>query len=115
MTALPQLRVLELSDCRNISVEALRSIGAVADTLESLSLTNCVQLDSEALLQLARFKKLKRLSLAGCRGAADVLCPEPPAASCVALCGAYAVLVLYLCFTYALLMIYLGCTYALYR
>ena len=105
MTALPQLRVLELSDCRNISVEALRSIGAVADTLESLSLTNCVQLDSEALLQLARFKKLKRLSLAGCRGAADVLCPEPPAASCVALCGALcgtcASLMLYLCFTWA--------------
>ena len=103
MTALPQLRVLELSDCRNISVEALRSIGAVADTLESLSLTNCVQLDSEALLQLARFKKLKRLSLAGCRGAADVIALSPP------LCRALlcAVLMRYLCFTYALLMLYL--------
>jgi hypothetical protein len=111
VTALPQLRVLELSDCRNISVEALRSIGAVADTLESLSLMNCVQLDSEALLQLARFKKLKRLSLAGCRGAADVIALSPPAVSCVA----YAVLVLYVCFAYALLMLHLGCTYVLYR
>ena len=45
----------------------------VAGTLESLSLKNSVQLDSEALLQLSHLKNLKRLSLAGCRGASDVI------------------------------------------
>ena len=70
---LPRLRVLELSDCRHISVEALRSVAASGDSLESLSLKNSTQLDSEALLQLAALKNLKRLSLAGCRGASDVI------------------------------------------
>ena len=54
--ALPHLRVLELSDCRNISVEALRSVASVGGTLESLSLKNSTQLNSEALLQLAQLK-----------------------------------------------------------
>eukprot|EP00802_Teleaulax_amphioxeia_P011994 Tamp_12032.p1 GENE.Tamp_12032~~Tamp_12032.p1 ORF type:complete len:564 (-),score=141.49 Tamp_12032:162-1763(-) len=71
--ALPHLRVLELSDCRNISKEALRSVAEVGGTLESLSLKNSTQLDSEALLHLAQLRKLKRLSLAGCRGASDVI------------------------------------------
>ena len=47
-----RLRVLELSDCLNISICALRSISSLADTLESLSLKNSSQLDAEAFLQV---------------------------------------------------------------
>ena len=71
--ALPHLRVLELSDCRSISEEALRSISELGGTLESLSLKNSIQLNSEALLHLAQLRNLKRLSIAGCRGASDVI------------------------------------------
>jgi len=49
--------------------------------LESLSLKNSTQLNSEALLQLAQLKNLKRLCLAGCRGASDVIV-EMLVASC---------------------------------
>ncbi|EKX52059.1 hypothetical protein GUITHDRAFT_133804 [Guillardia theta CCMP2712] len=71
--ALPRLRVLELSDCLNISICALRSISSLADTLESLSLKNSSQLDAEAFLQLGALKNLKRLNLSGCRGLSDTI------------------------------------------
>jgi hypothetical protein len=70
---LKKLRVLELSSSTRISIEAIRSLASVSDTLESLSLADSTQLTERELSELSALTDLKKLDLSGCRGVTDAI------------------------------------------
>ncbi len=61
-----QLRSVNLAECRGISGSALKQfINSLSDTIEELYLYN-TELTDEGLEQIARFQRVKKLSLNGC-------------------------------------------------